>query len=65
MTLSNEAPHGGLLVSLMAGAEHQIEQATISNLELSVPLPILQGREGVEMESILDCAYLVRPLKNH
>lgn len=59
--LSNEVPCGELLVSLMAGAEHQEDQATISNLERSVPLPRPPGKRKGQRWS-QGCAHLMMTL---
>jgi hypothetical protein len=41
---------------------HQKDQAMIKSLEVSTPIPILQGKErGLDTEIIMDCAYLMKP----
>lgn len=49
--LSNEVPCGEFLVSLMVGAEHQEDQATISNLECSAPRQSSREEKRGKMES--------------
>ena len=41
-------------------AVHQIGQAMIRSLKFPAPTPILQRGEELEMESMIDCAYVIK-----